>query len=153
MATVSKINKKKIAEKVLPKKTEPTYTKKFTESKKKIDANVKSGALSKSGVVSSNNKATVKPYGRKFIPAGNGNTYAKIIDEKGKLVKTADSKVGANTSNERLKKEFQRDSINTMKRREANLNFVKVNTGNKKMLTAKDLQSLRDLSKIKRDRS
>lgn len=152
MATVSKINKKEIADKVLPKKTEVTYTKKFTESAKKIDANVKSGALSKSGVVSSNNKATVKPYEKKFIPAGKGNTYAKIVDGQGKLVKTADSKVGANTSNERLKKEFQRDSTNTMKRREANLNFVKVNTGDKKILTAKDLQSLRDLSKIKKSK-
>jgi hypothetical protein len=152
MATVSKINKKEIADKVLPKKTEVTYTKKFTESAKKIDANVKSGALSKSGVVSSNNKATVKPYEKKFIPAGKGNTYAKIVDGQGKLVKTADSKVGANTSNERLKKEFQRDSTNTMNRREANLNFVKVNTGDKKMLTAKDLQSLRDLSKIKKSK-
>lgn len=150
MATVSKINKKEIADKVLPKKTEVTYTKKFTESAKKIDANVKSGALSKSGVVSSNNKATVKPYEKKFIPAGKGNTYAKIVDGQGKLVKTADSKVGANTSNERLKKEFQRDSTNTMNRREANLNFVNVNTGNKKNLTAKDLQSLRDLTKIKK---
>lgn len=152
MATVSKINKKEIADKVLPKKTEVTYTKKFTESAKKIDANVKSGALSKSGVVSSNNKATVKPYEKKFIPAGKGNTYAKIVDGQGKLVKTADSKVGANTSNERLKKEFQRDSTNTMNRREANLNFVKVNTGDKKMLTAKDLQSLRDLNKIKKSK-
>lgn len=150
MATISKLDKKKIADKVLPKKEDVTYTKKFTESKKKIDANVKSGALSKSGVVSSDNKATVKPYEKKFIPAGKGNTYAKVVDSKGSLVKSADNKVGAKTSNERLYAEFKRDSTDTMNRRKANLNFVDVNIGNKKDLTAKDLQSLRDLRKIKK---
>lgn len=153
MVTVSKINKKKIADKVLPKKTEPTYTRKFTEGKKKIDANVKKGNLKGSGVVFSNDEATLKPYEKKFIPAGNGNTYAKIVDGQGKLVKTADSKVGSYTANERLKKEFQRDSTNTMKRREANLNFVKVNTGKKQNLTQADLKMLLGLSKIKKDRS
>jgi hypothetical protein len=153
MATVSKINKKKIAEKVLPKKTEPTYTRKFTEGAKKIDANVKKGALKGSGVVPSNDEATLKPYEKKFIPAGNGNTYAKIIDGQGKVVKTADNKVGANTSNERLRAEFLRDSTNTMNRRKANLNFVKVNTGKKQNLTQADLKMLLDLSKIKGNKS
>ena len=108
--------------------TTPEYNKKFTESAKRIEANVKKGAL-------------------------KGNTYAKIIDGSGKVVKSADSKVGAKTSNERLEKEFKRDSINTMKRREANVNFVNVNTGKKKDLNQADLKSLLDLSKIRRNRS
>ena len=147
--------KKKDEKKAVATKTTatPEYNKKFTESAKRIEANVKKGALKESGVVSSGNKATVKPYEKKFIPAGKGNTYAKIIDGDGKLVKSADSKVGAKTSNERLEREFKRDSTNTMKRREANVNFVQVNTGKKKDLNQADLKSLLDLSKIRRNRS
>jgi hypothetical protein len=144
-----KPNKKEVAGKPIKETTSIEYNKKFTESSKKINANVKSGALEKSGVVSKDSKATVKPYEKKFIPADKGRTYALVVDGKGSTVKTANKKLGSDTANKRLYKEFQRDSTDTMNRRNANLNFVKVNTGKKESLTTKDVNSLKDMGKIK----
>lgn len=144
-----KPNKKEVAGKPVKETPSVEYNKKFTESSKKINANVKSGALEKSGVVSKDSKATVKPYEKKFIPADKGRTYALVVDGKGSTVKTADKKLGSDTANKRLYKEFKRDSTDTMNRRNANLNFVKVNTGKKDNLSNKDIQSLNDMSKLK----
>jgi hypothetical protein len=121
-----------------------SYTKKFSERKKNIE---KSSAAK--GITVSNNIASAKPYEKKFIPADKKRTNAIIVDGKGKTVKSANSKIGSRASNEKLYKEFKRDSTDTMKRRERNANFRNINTGSKKKLTASDLKSLKDLGKIK----
>jgi hypothetical protein len=121
-----------------------SYTKKFSESKKKIEK-----ASAAKGITVSNNTASAKPYEKKFIPADKKRTNAIIVDGNGKTVKSANSKIGSRASNEKLYKEFKRDSTDTMKRRERNANFRNVNTGSKKNLTASDLKSLKDLGKIK----
>jgi hypothetical protein len=123
-----------------------SYTKKFTDSKKKMEK-----APAMSGVkVSASGTSSAKPYEKKFIPADKKRTNAVIVDSKGKTVKAADSKKGSKSANEKLYKEFKRDSTDTMKRRERNANFRDVNTGAKKNLTASDLKSLKDLGKIKK---
>ena len=142
--------KKEVAGKPVKETPNVTYNNKFKVQSKKIESNVKSGALASSGVVSKDSKATVKPYEKKFIPADKGRTYALVVDGKGSTVKTANKKVGADTANKRLYNEFKRDSTDTMNRRNANLNFVKVNTGKKDNLTSKDVQSLKDMNKLKR---
>ncbi len=124
------------------------YNKKFTEGSKTIDKNVKKGLMEKSGVVSKNSKYEVKPYEKKFIPATNGRTSAMIVDGKGKVVKEAGKRTGLNTENQKLYKEFKRDSTDTMNRRANNLNFVNVHTGNKKTLTSKDVAGLKATKKI-----
>jgi hypothetical protein len=121
-----------------------SYTKKFSERKKNIEK-----ATVAKGITVSNNTATAKPYEKKFVPADAKRTKALIVDSSGKTVKTATSKSGVKTGNERLYREFKRDSTDTMKRRERNANFRNVNTGSKKKLTASDLKSLKDLGKIK----
>lgn len=122
-----------------------SYTKKYSESKKKIEK-----APATSGVkVSSSGTSSAKPYEKRFIPADKKRTNAIIVDSNGRTVKSADSKIGSRASNEKLYKEFKRDSTDTMKRRERNANFRDVNTGAKKNLTASDLKSLKDLGKIK----
>ena len=139
-AEVSKVDNKKDIE----------YTKKFSESSKKINNNLNNNKLEKSGVKkSSDGSATVKPYEKKFIPASKNRTSAAIVDGKGNLVKRADTKKGAATGNENLYREYKRDSINTMNRRSNNANFINVNTNKKQVLTKKDLASLSNMKKIK----
>lgn len=123
-----------------------SYTKRFTDSKKRIE---KSSAPS--GVkVSASGTSSAKPYEKKFVPADKKRTNAMIVDGKGKVVKTADSKVGSRAANEKLYREYKRDSTDTMNRRNRNANFRDVNTGKKENLTASDLKTLKDLGKIKK---
>lgn len=123
-----------------------SYTKRFTDSKKRIEK-----ASAPSGVkVSASGTSSAKPYEKKFVAADGKRTKASIIDSSGKTVKTADSKSGVKTGNERLYKEFKRDSTDTMNRRSRNANFRDVNTGKKENLSASDLKTLKDLGKIKK---
>lgn len=142
---------KTTVKKAVVKKEEPdyNYTKKFSESKKKIEKNVNQNKLEKDGVVKNKEgKVAVKPYEKKFIPADKTRTKAMVVDSKGKTVKVASSKSGVKTGNERLYNEYKRDSTETMKRRENNANFVRVNTNTKPQLTEKDLKSLKNLKKV-----
>ena len=121
-----------------------SYTKKYSESKKKIEKNTPTNVK-----VSASGTSSAKPYEKKFVPADAKRTRASIVDSSGKTVKTATSKSGVKTGNERLYREFKRDSTDTMNRRNKEANFRNVNTGAKKNLTASDLKTLKDLGKIK----
>jgi hypothetical protein len=136
--------------KVKPSKKESStsdvsYTKKFTETKKKVEK-----AAPVKGVTVSKGNASAKPYEKKFIPADGKRTAAVIVDGKGNTVKKATSRVGQKTANERLYREFKRDSTNTMNSRNANANFRNISVGAKKNLTAKDKDTLSSLGKIKK---
>jgi hypothetical protein len=129
------------------------YTKRFSESKKTIEANEKKG-LTPKGVNVSKGSATAKPYEKKFlggraessnkkIPTDQKRTKAIIVDGKGKSVKVA------NKGNEQLYREYKRDSTNTMNMRNKNANFYNVQTGAKKNMTNSDKKILVDLKKAK----
>ena len=121
------------------------YTKKYSERKKVIEKNP-----AQSGVkVSSSGTATAKPYEKKFIPADSKRIRAIVVDGKGKVVKQADSAVGKRSSNEKLYREYKKDSTDTMDRRNRNANFRNINTGAKKDLSASDKKILANLGKIK----
>jgi hypothetical protein len=149
MATAKKTAKKTVKKTNEIDASKLAYNKKFTESSKTIDKNVKKGLMEKSGVVSKNSKATVKPYEKKFIPATKERTSAMIVDSSGRKVKTATTNKGSDYGNKMLYREYQRDSTDTMNRRANNLNFVNVHTGNKKTpLTTEDIKGLKDTKKI-----
>jgi hypothetical protein len=120
------------------------YTKKYSDSKKKIE---KTPAVS--GIkVSTTGTATAKPYEKKFIPADSKRTRAIIVDGKGSKVK--ESKGVTRRSNEELYREYKRDSTDTMNRRNRNANFRNISTGKKDNLSAADLKTLKNLDKIKK---
>lgn len=120
------------------------YTKKYSDSKKKIEkAPVISGIK-----VSTTGTSSAKPYEKKFIPADSKRTRAMIVDGKGSKVK--ESKGVTRKSNEQLYREYKRDSTNTMDRRNRNANFRNISTGKKDNLSAADLKTLKSLDKIKK---
>jgi len=120
-----------------------SYTKKYSESKKKIEKNTPTNVK-----VSASGTATAKPYEKKFIPADTKRTRAMIVDGKGSKVKEA--KGVTRKSNEQLYREYKRDSTYTMDRRNRNANFRNINTGKKENLSAADLKTLKNLDKIKK---
>lgn len=120
------------------------YTKKYSESKKRIEK-----ASAPAGVkVSTTGTSSAKPYEKKFIPADSKRTRAIIVDSKGSKVKEA--KGVTKRSNEQLYREYKRDSTNTMDRRNRNANFRNISTGKKDNLSASDLKTLKTLDKIKK---
>ena len=119
------------------------YTKKYSDRKKTIEK-----APATKGVTVSSGTATAKPYEKKFIPADSKRQRAIIIDGKGNKVK--ESKGVTRKSNDQLYREYKRDSIYTMDRRNRNANFRNINTGKKESLSAADLKTLKNLSKIKK---
>jgi hypothetical protein len=119
------------------------YTKKYSDRKKTIEK-----APATKGVTVSAGTATAKPYEKKFIPADSKRQRAIIIDGKGNKVK--ESKGVTRKSNDQLYREYKRDSIYTMDRRNRNANFRNINTGKKESLSAADLKTLKNLSKIKK---
>jgi hypothetical protein len=121
------------------------YTKKYADSKKKIEKNP-----APSGVkVSTTGASSAKPYEKKFIPATSKRTNAIIVDGKGKKVKEASTAVGSRRSNDQLYREYKRDSTNTMDRRNRNANIRNISVGAKKELSASDLKILKTSGKIK----
>lgn len=125
------------------------YTKKFTESAKKIDKNVKEGKFESSGVKYTGGKAEAKQYPKSY-DYGKPGQKDRVLDSKGKVVREAKTTTKSGEKfNPEFRKQFVRDSTDYANRASNNLNFVKVNTGNKKTLTAKDLKDLKDLSKIR----
>jgi len=125
------------------------YTKRFTESAKKIDKNVKEGKFESSGVKYSGGKAEVKQYPKRY-DYGKSGQKDRVLDSKGKVVSEAKTTTKSGEKfNPEFRKQFVRDSTDYANRASNNLNFVKVNTGNKKTLTAKDLKALKDLNKIR----
>jgi hypothetical protein len=119
------------------------YTKKYSDRKKTIEK-----APATKGVTVFAGTATAKPYEKKFIPADSKRQRAIIIDGKGNKVK--ESKGVTRKSNDQLYREYKRDSIYTMDRRNRNANFRNINTGKKESLSAADLKTLKNLSKIKK---
>jgi hypothetical protein len=133
----------------LAKSTDPeiSYNKKYSDRKKLIEK-----TPPQSGVeVSPTGTATAKPYEKKFVPATAKRTRSMIIDAKGKVVKAAESSIGPKTANKNLYREYQRDSTNTMDRRNRNANFRNINVGSKKELSDSDKKSLLGLKKINKN--
>jgi hypothetical protein len=120
------------------------YTKKYSDSKKRIEK-----APAPAGVkVSTTGTSSAKPYEKKFIPADSKRTRAIIVDGKG--AKVNEAKGVTRRSNEQLYREYKRDSTNTMDRRNRNANFRNISTGKKDNLSASDLKTLKTLDKIKK---
>ena len=153
-APVAKKEEKKATVTTKKTVTTPTtpnieYTKKFTESAKKIDKNVKEGKLESSGVKYTGGKAEAKQYPKRY-DYGKPGQKDRVLDSKGKVVREAKTTTKSGEKfNPEFRKQFVRDSTDYANRASNNLNFVKVNTGQKKELTAKDLKELKDLGKIR----
>ena len=120
------------------------YTKKYADSKKKIEKNPVPAGIK----VSTTGTSSAKPYEKKFIPADSKRTRAMIVDGKGSKVK--ESKGVTRKSNDQLYREYKRDSTDTMDRRNRNANFRNISTGKKDNLSAADLKTLKSLDKIKK---
>jgi hypothetical protein len=120
------------------------YTKKYADSKKKIEKNPVPAGIK----VSATGTSSAKPYEKKFIPADSKRTRAMIVDGKGSKVK--ESKGVTRKSNDQLYREYKRDSTDTMDRRNRNANFRNISTGKKDNLSAADLKTLKSLDKIKK---
>ena len=129
--------------------SEVEYTKRYSSSKKKYEENEKKGLIPK-GINVSKGSATAKPYEKKFIKSDNARTSAMIVDSSGSKVKTATTNKGSDYGNKMLYREYQRDSTDTMNRRNKNANFYNVQTGTKKNLTNSDKKILVDLKKAKK---
>jgi hypothetical protein len=123
-----------------------SLTSKFSRVKSSQDKNEKSG-VTPSGLNISNGKATAKPYEKRFIAADKNRSDALIVDSGNKTVKK--SVTGSQSSRENLRKEFVRDSTDTMQRRNNNANYYNVTSGSKKDLTDKDKKDLLKLGKAK----
>jgi hypothetical protein len=118
------------------------YTKKYSDRKKAIEK-----APVTKGVTVSDGTATAKPYEKKFIPATGKRTRALIVDSKGSKVKEA--KGVTRRSNTQLYREYQRDSTDTMDRRNRIANLRNISVGSKRELNASDRKTLSTLGKIK----
>lgn len=109
---------------------EAELTGKGAASRKKAQAEVKKGGKVESQGISLDPKsgtAKANAYEKKFIPGDQSKgVKAKIVDGSGKLVKEA--KAGGDKE---LKREYSKDSTNTMNARNANARFLNVQTGSK----------------------
>jgi hypothetical protein len=123
-----------------------SLTSRFSKVKNAQDKNEKAGSTP-SGLNVSEGKATVKPYEKKFVPASKERGDASIVDGGGKTIKTSIS--GSQKSREDLRREYVKDSTDTMQRREKNANYYNVTSGSKKNLTAADKKDLLKLGKAK----
>jgi hypothetical protein len=127
---------------------EPTFslTPKFDKVKKNQDTNEKAGKTP-SGLNVKDGVATAKPYEKKFISASDRKSDASIVDGGNKTVKTSVS--GSKKSRENLRREYVKDSTDTMDRRNKNANYYNVTSGSKKNLTDADKKGLISLGKAK----
>lgn len=116
-----------------------SLTSRYDKAKKTQDTNEKM-SKTPSGLDVKDGKATVKPYEKKFIPASDKKSNAAIVDSKNKTIKT--STTGSQGSRENLRREFVRDSTDTMQRREKNANYYNVTSGSKKVLSDADKKGL-----------
>ena len=116
-----------------------SLTSKYDRAKKVQDANEKKG-LGYPGLDIKNGVATPKPYDKKFIAANDKRSNSVVVDSKNKIIKTSTS--GSQGSRENLRKEFVKDSTDTMQRRGKNANYYNVTSGSKKELSAADKKSL-----------
>jgi hypothetical protein len=114
-------------------------TPKYDKVKKVQDANEKKG-LGYPGLDIKNGVATPKPYEKKFIAANDKRSNSIIVDSKNKIIKTSTS--GSQSSRENLRREYVKDSTDTMDRRNRNANYYNVTSGSKKQLSAADKKSL-----------
>lgn len=126
----------------------PTPNFSFTSRYEKVQTNQaknEKGGKVPAGLNVSDGKATPKPYEKKFIPADKNRSDALIVDSGNKTVKK--SVTGSQSSRESLRKEYVRDSTDTMQRRNNNANYYNVTSGSKKNLTSADKKDLLKLRK------
>lgn len=118
-------------------------TSRFDKVKKVQDANEKAGKTP-SGLDVKDGVATAKPYEKRFIAANEKRSNSIVVDGSNKTIKT--STPGSQSSRENLRREYVKDSTDTMDRRNKNANYYNVTSGSKKNLSdvdKKDLISLR----------
>lgn len=118
-------------------------TREYTEGVKKYSKNLQKNKKSVedgNGINIQGNKATAKPYEKKFVPSKNrGNSSALIVGKDGKSFGDSESSL---TPNERknseggkagrekaLYRRYQSDSTSTMNARQKNADFYNLNSG------------------------
>jgi len=116
-----------------------SLTPRYDKAKKTQDTNEMVGKTP-SGLDVRNGRATAKPYEKKFIPANDKRSNSVIVDSKNKIIKT--STTGSQGSRENLRREFVKDSTDTMQRRNKNANYYNVTSGSKKELSDSDKKGL-----------
>lgn len=153
-----------------PMKQEFDLTLAYEKGKKKLQNQIGQvgtvEAFKKDGVIidPKTNVAKAAPYEKRFlggdaesdnkkVPTGK-STNARIVGGDGQLVKEANknSLNGKILSNEKLYREYQRDSSNTMSSRNSNARLYNLSGGGKapEKWDANDLKTMRNLGKATR---
>jgi hypothetical protein len=121
---------------------DPDLTREGAESRKKVLAGAtKRSAGSKTDsqgikVDPTTGKAGAKAYEKKY-KAGKPGQKDRVLDSKGKIVKEAKTPTkSGEKNNAELRKEFVRDSTNTMNSRNRNARFYNVQAGKEKPTAA-----------------
>jgi hypothetical protein len=116
---------------------DPDLTRRGAESRKKVLADAPRRAAAKKDLQGvkldpTTGKASVIPY-EKTYEAGKPGQKDRVKDSKGKIVKEAKTPTRTGEKNNaELRKEFVRDSTNTMNSRNRNARFYNVQAGKEK---------------------
>jgi len=121
-----------------------SLTPRFDAVRKNQDSNEKKGYVP-SGLDVKDGVAKAKPYEKKFVAANEKRSNSIVVDGGGKTIKT--STPGSQSSRENLRREYVKDSTDTMDRRNKNANYYNVTSGSKKDLTDADKKGLISLRK------
>ena len=128
--------------------SDPEYTKTGYDKLKNIRKNLKDkdgrASIEKVNGVKIDpvtGKASATPY-EKTYSAGKSGQQARVLTGDKKIAKSSSTKKGIDFGKKELRKEFLRDSTDTMNRRNRNANAINVSAGNKKKLTKADLDSM-----------
>ena len=128
--------------------SDPEYTKTGYDKLKNIKKNLKDkegrASIEKvQGVIidPATGKASAKPY-EKSYSAGKSGQQDRVMTGDKKIAKSSSTKKGIDFGKKELRKEFVRDSTDTMNRRNRNANAINVSAGNKGTLSQEDLDSM-----------
>jgi len=134
--------------------SDPEYTKTGYDKLKNIKKNLKdkagrAGIEKVQGLVVDpiTGKASAKPY-EKSYSAGKSGQQDRVMTGDKKIAKSSSTKKGIDFGKKELRKEFVKDSTNTMNRRNRNANAINVSAGNKKKLTKADLESMQNRKNV-----
>jgi hypothetical protein len=119
---------------------DPDLTAKGAASRKKVlaSASKRAGEKDPQGIKvdPTTGKAEAKAYEKKY-KAGKPGQKDRVLDSKGKIVKEAKTPTkSGEKNNAELRKEFVRDSTNTMNSRNRNARFYNVQAGKEKPTAA-----------------
>ena len=138
----------------MKQESDPEYTKTGYDKVTKIRENLKNknsrSNMEKQQGVSidpATGKASAKPYEKSYSPGKKGQQDAIVSGDK-KTVKSSSITKGVDFGKKELRKEFVRDSTDTMNRRTRNANAINVSAGKKKNLSKADLESMQNRKNI-----